>query len=166
MKEILNKILDNAKVAYKESVVIENSKIEDKLLSILSDTKHLLDMMENEPKTTISTKKEGNKMRTEAEEIERVQRRVPLWLDRAHQYNHKILVAYMRLSNNNQNPISVSLLEKHSGIDDPHKFYIHYNQMKTISEKNHAKVFEEENGTVRLWEPVAEFIVKQFTQKD
>mgnify|MGYP006899592454 FL=1 len=64
----------------------------------------------------------------------------------------------MTLSNNNTTPINVSLLEKHSNIED-NKFTSHFNQMKIISKRNHAKVFNEAYGEVKLWEPIAEFIV-------
>ena len=34
--------------------------------------------------------------------------------------------------------------------------------MKNIFEKNHAKVFTEEEGKVFLWKPVSEFIIEVF----
>lgn len=67
----------------------------------------------------------------------------------------------MLLSNNNKNPISISLLESNLEIE-PNKFLSNFNQMKTISEKNHAKVFSEEHGKIKLWEPVAEFIAQLY----
>jgi len=36
--------------------------------------------------------------------------------------------------------------------------------MKIISERNHAKVFDEMYGEVKLWEPVADFIVDLYKQ--
>ncbi len=164
MVEVLNRILENSKVAYRESIVIDNKLIEDNLLSIISDSKYLIDMLENTPTTKITKVRNtmNNDNRSESDEVKRVKRRIPLWLNRPHQYNHKILVTYMMLSNNNETPISVSLLEKHCDIDDSSKFYSHYNQMKIISEKNHAKVFTEENGSVRLWEPISEFVIDEF----
>ena len=68
----------------------------------------------------------------------------------------------MKLSKNNKYPISVSLLETHSDINDSRKFISHFNQMKLISEKNHGKVFTEKNGQVALWEPIKDFIVSEF----
>lgn len=164
MIEVLNKILDNSKLAYRESIVINNKFLEDKLLSIISDSKYLIDIFENKSikDTTKARETMNNENRSESEEVKRVHRKVPLWLNNPHQYNHKILVAYMILSNKNETPISVSLLEKNSGIDDSSKFYSNYNQMKIISEKNHAKVFTEENGEIRLWEPISEFIINEF----
>ncbi|MEA3492717.1 MAG: hypothetical protein U9R27_12575 [Campylobacterota bacterium] len=167
MVEILNRILENSKVAYRESIIMDNELAEDKLLSIISDSKYLIDMLENTQikKTTKIRNAMHSDNRSEAEEVQRIYRRVPLWLNRPHQYNHKILVAYMMLSDNNETHISVSSLEKHSDIKDSSKFYSHYNQMKIISEKNHAKVFTEENGNVQLWKPVSEFIINEYNKK-
>jgi hypothetical protein len=159
MINTLNKILENSKIAYKESVLVDNSVIEEKLLSIISDSKYLIDRLEN---GEMKTKNTLNGMRTESEEIERVKRRVPQWLNKPNQYNSKILISYMKLSNNNQFPISTSTLEKHCTIDDTHKFTSNYNQMKIISEKNHCKVFSDENGEVKLWEPISDFVISEF----
>ena len=93
-----------------------------------------------------------------SDEVQKVYRKVPRWLNNPSQYNYKILTTFMTLSNNNTTPINVSLLEKHSNIED-NKFTSHFNQMKIISKRNHAKVFNEAYGEVKLWEPIAEFIV-------
>jgi hypothetical protein len=49
----------------------------------------------------------------------------------------------------------------HSNIE-PKVFLSNYNILKTISEKNHGKVFTEENEQISLWKPVEEIIVKYF----
>ena len=164
MIEVLNRILENSKISYRESIVIDNKLIEDKLLSIISDSKYLIDILENNQIKNITKVRNimNTNNRSESEEVKRIHRRVPLWLNRPHQYNHKILVTYMMFSNNNETPISLSLLEKHSKIEDSGQFYSNYNQMKIISNKNHGKVFTEENGNVRLWKPVSEFIINEF----
>lgn len=164
MIEVLNRILENSKESYRESIVIDNKLIEDNLLSIISDSKYLIDMLENSKSTKVrDTMNTDN--RSESEEIERIHRRIPLWLNRPHQYNHKILVTYMMLSNQNETPISVSLLEKNCNIEDSSKFNSHYNGMKSISEKNHGKVFTEENNNVKLWEPISEFVINEFKKQ-
>ena len=161
MLETVNKILDNAKDAYRESIKIDNGLLEEKLLSIIGDSKLLLKQLENSKiKRVVKPRNTTTSESSVTNEIQRVERRVPLWMSRPTQHNSIILNTYMQLSNNNQTPISVSLLEKHSSTD---KFTTNYNQMKIIADKNHAKVFEESDGIVRLWEPVAEFIVKQYT---
>jgi hypothetical protein len=37
--------------------------------------------------------------------------------------------------------------------------------MKIISEKNHGKIFNEENGQVTLWEPIKDFVINQYISK-
>ena len=44
------------------------------------------------------------------------------------------------------------------------KFTSHFNQMKIISERNHAKVFDEAYGKVKLWKPIASFIIDLYKQ--
>ena len=160
MKEIVNKIFENAKSAYKESVLIENKIMEDKLLTILADIRYLQNDIENnkyikKKKKKIDTEKINN-------EVEKVKRKVPLWLEKPNQLNYKILKTYMNLSNNNSHYVNITTLESHSKINDPKKFLANYNLLKTISEKNHAKVFEEKNGQVTLWNPVSEIIENYF----
>jgi len=159
VKNIANKILDDAKIAYKESIIIENKIIEDKLLSILTDTKYLLNELEN-----VKLKKKKKKKIDEdiqKNEIEKVKRKVPLWISKPNQYNYKILKTFMNFSNNNNHTIAVTTLEAHCGINNSKKFLSNYNLLKTISEKNHGKVFSEKDGQVSLWKPVAD-IVKDF----
>ena len=153
MDNIIEKILYDAKVAYRESIKIENNLIEKHLLSIIGNAQSMLN------KKDIVRTDHNQK----SNEVQKVYRKVPRWLKNPSQYNYKILTAYMTLSNNNATPISISLLEKHSNIDD-NKFTSHFNQMKIISERNHAKVFDETYGEVTLWKPVADFIVDLYKQ--
>ena len=160
MKEIVNKIFENAKSAYKESVLIENKIMEDKLLTILADIRYLQNDIENnkyikKKKKKIDTEKINN-------EVEKVKRKDPLWLEKTNQLNYRILKTFMNLSNNNSHYVNITTLESHSKIQDPRKFLANYNLLKTISEKNHAKVFEEKNGQVTLWDPVSEIVENYF----
>ena len=155
MKAIVEKILNDAKIAYKESIKIENEILENHLLSIIGNAQSILNQK------NVLNSDSGIQ---ESEEIQKVQRKVPRWLNNPSQYNYKILTTFMQLSNNNSMPISISLLEKHSNMENS-KFVSHFNQMKIISEKNHAKVFDESFGEVKLWDPVANFIVKLYEQK-
>ena len=95
-----------------------------------------------------------------SDEIAKVKRKVPKWMKKTHQYNYLILKAFMDISDNNEHRVSVEELEEYVNIGQA--FLANYNNLKTISEKNHAKVFEEVDRMVGLWEPVAEFIVKEF----
>jgi len=163
MKKIIKTIMEDAKIAYRQSIIIEDKIIEDQALSIIANAKFILNELEN---NKMYNKKDfaKNKSEIEIDEINKVKRKVPLWLNKPNQYNYKILSTFMKLSNNNKYPISVSLLEKHSKIEDSKKFISHYNQMKIISERNHAKVFQEESGQVTLWKPIEGFVVNQFEE--
>jgi len=156
---IVEKILEDAKIAYKESVMIENDTLEAYLLSIIGNAQSILNKTTT-LKKNIDSKENNN---SKSAEVQKVHRKVPRWLNNPSQYNYKILTAFMTLSNNNTTPISISLLEKHSNIED-NKFTSHFNQMKIISERNHAKVFDEAYGEVKLWEPIADFIIDLYQQ--
>jgi len=160
MIEILNSILDNARIAYKESVLIDNEIIEEQLLSIMTSTKILLNEMKSN--TDLNKPKIKDTVNNESDEIDRIKRRVPLWITRQHQYNYKILATFMKLSENNKFSIDVSLLEKHSGINDIVRFTSHFNQMKSSSPKSHGKIFIENNKQIKLWEPIKDFITSKF----
>ena len=159
MNTIVEEILEDAKVAYKESVKIENETLETHLLSIIGNAQSIINK-KNTLKEHINSKENNN---SELSEVQKVHRKVPRWLNNPSQYNYKILTTFMALSNNNTTPISISLLEKHSNIED-NKFTSHFNQMKIISERNHAKVFDEAYGEVKLWEPIASFIIDLYKQ--
>lgn len=160
MKEIIDNILEETRLAYKESVLSENKIIEDKLLSIMGNIKYLQNEMDN----LKFKKKKKKKIDAEIEENEivKVKRKVPMWLNKPNQFNYKILKTFMDLSNNNSHYVNVTTLEVHSNIKDPRKFLSNYNLLKTISEKNHAKVFQEKDGQITLWNPISEIVVNYF----
>jgi len=162
MKNVLNDILEDAKVSYKESIVIGNKVLEERLLSIIGNAKSLLNQFQENGKSNLLVKEDDKSIESSA--IKKVQRRVPLWLMRPHQKNYKILTTYMDLSENDTYPIFLSLLEKNSGLDSK-EFISHYNQMKSFAEKAHGRIFEEEAGKVKLWEPVADFIINEFKKR-
>ena len=159
MTEIINKILENSKKAYKKSILINNEELEELLFSIITDTKKLLDKVSDKK---IITNNMSSKNRTEDEEIIRVKKKIPSWLSKPNQYNHKILVAYMKLSNKNRNTVTTEELEKESGLKNSQTFISNFNQMKIISYKNHGKVFTEENGVITLWHVIADYIVEEY----
>ncbi len=162
MEDYLEEILEDSKAALKESIVIENKIIEDKLLEILANTKILKAKLEKN--NLYKRTKKPNMEERRAKEIEKVKRKIPAWIKKQDQYNFKILKAFMDLSNNAKHSINVFSLERYLNFNDSKKFLAHYNQLKTISYKNHAKVFEENNQQITLWKPVEEFIVKEFSK--
>lgn len=139
---------------YKEAIQTNNASLETNALQIIKDINFIFELYK-EPKYNEETEN------VEEKEIKKVKRKVPLWMKRQHQYNYIILSTYMVLSNSNEVPILLTQLEKKSGLD-PVLFYRHYNLMKNIFEKNHAKVFTEDEGKVFLWKPVSKFIIEVF----
>jgi hypothetical protein len=164
METLVKEIIDDAKIILKESLIIENKIIEDKILSIIANSKILNKELENLKENKKKSKKNKNEL--EKIEIEKVKRKVPLWLKKQNQYNYKILKAFMELSHNGKHSINIISLERFSSIKDPKKFLSHYNLLKTISEKNHGKVFSEKKGQVELWEPVKDIILEAFGIKE
>ena len=162
MKQVLNEILKDAKDAYRESIILDNEKLEEYLLSIMGNSKLLLNELNNKDTNNTIVKNESE---IEFEEVRKIQRRVPLWLKRQHQTNYKILASFMRLSENNKHSISLSILEKDSNTESSKEFTSNYSQMKIIAPKAHGKVFEEENGQIRLWKPIENFVINLFEDK-
>lgn len=163
MQDTINQIITETRTALRESILIENKVIQDNLLSVLANTKYL----EHEIEKNFDLKKKKKKPKEELEELEikKVKRRVPKWKEKKNQMNYKILKAFIDLSNNGKHSVNVISLERYLDLKDPKKFLGHYNQLKTISAKNHGKVFSENNGQINLWEPIEDFIIKSFETK-
>ena len=145
----LDDTLDKVKELHSHSILNNDDYYIDRLLEIIID----LSTIDNQLLV-------GGKSEINEDEIEKVKRKVPKWMTKTHQYNYQILKAYMDLSDCNKIPIPVDVLEDYSEMSE--MFLGHYNAMKIISEKNHAKVFEETDKVVELWKPVAKFIEDTF----
>lgn len=153
MKKI-DEALSIAKEIHSHSILNNDKYYTDKLLQIIINL------------STIDENLLANiKSVNYEDEIIKVKRKVPKWMNKTHQYNYKILKAYMDLSIYNEISISVKELEAYSEIESK-IFLAHYNNMKTISKKNHAKVFEEINKNITLWKPIANFIEELFKEKE
>ena len=95
-------------------------------------------------------------------EITKVKRKIPSWFSKPNQLNHKILVSYLKLSNKNTKSVKIEDLINILEMNDNQKIIENFRQMKTMSEKNHGKVFTEEDGFISLWNPVSNFIVEEY----
>lgn len=100
---------------------------------------------------------EYNNNREEKDMI-RVINRVPGWVEKPHQINSTILLIYMKLSQNGEVPVRLEELQRLAEEEGVEKFRGNYNQMKNFGFRNHGKVFQEENGFVYLYKPVATFV--------
>lgn len=118
-------------------------------------------------KTNTYKDKKTNKDNSEEFHIQRVKSRVPGWKRRPDQVNSKILDLFMELSYNGKKGVFLDMLEDEFGTKYPDKadsFMKNYVQMKNFGVNNHAKVFsEDEEKTVRLWDPVKNFIIETYS---
>ncbi len=142
-----------AKELFKHSVINDDEYAQDKLMQIMVNLSTLKEQK-------IEGKSSGSRV-TEGSEIEKVHRKVPRWMNNPSQYNSIILRTYMFISNNNKNPVILDVLEEKTNLNKK-QFLTNYTQMKIMAEKNHAKVFTEEDGVVSLWVPVEKFIVELY----
>jgi len=147
----IDETLSLVKELHIHSIINGDTYYSDKLLQIIINLS-----------TAGEVKNLDNTATSDEAEIAKVKRKIPKWMKKTHQYNYLILKAFMDLSNYNENRVPVDELEEYVNIGKA--FLANYNNLKTISEKNHGKVFDEIDRQVVLWEPVAEFIVKLFQE--
>lgn len=145
----IDETLSLVKELYSHSIIHKDKYYEEKLLQVIIN----LSTIDN----NVSSESSDLKYQ---DEIDKVKRKVPKWMKKTQQYNYHILKSFMDISDNNSYRVSVDELKEYADIGE--SFLANYNNLKTISEKNHAKVFDEINREVELWEPVAEFIINKF----
>ncbi len=145
----IDETLSLVKELYSHSIIHKDKYYEEKLLQVIIN----LSTIDN----NVSSESSDLKYQ---DEIDKVKRKVPKWMKKTQQYNYHILKSFMDISDNNSYRVSVDELKEYADIGE--SFLANYNNLKTISEKNHAKVFDEINREVELWEPIAEFIINKF----
>lgn len=93
----------------------------------------------------------------QADEASKVRNRLRLWArpDRQGQINSRILNAYLRLEKSM--PV-VTEADIRNQLPDIKSFDGNFAQMKTVAEKNHGKIFEQNGSAVSIWEPVLTFV--------
>jgi hypothetical protein len=98
---------------------------------------------------TTSSKSSGI---SNAEEINKVKRRLKLWANRPYQINSRILTAYLKLERQGVNPITERVLN--NAIGGEPSISSNLLQMRISAEKNHGKVFDQNGEKLTLWPPV------------
>ena len=126
----IDETLSLAKELHSHSIINGDTYYSDKLLQMIINLSTI-----GEVKPLVS-----NDLNFE-DEIAKVKRKVPKWMKKTHQYNYLILKAFMDISDNNEHRVSVDELEEY--VDIGQTFLANYNNLKTISAKNHGKVFDE-----------------------
>ena len=102
---------------------------------------------------TTSSKSSGV---SNAEEINKVKRRLKLWAKRPHQINSQILKAYLKLERQGVSPITENALNNAVGGEP--SISSNLLQMRISAEKNHGKVFDQNGDKLTLWPPVVSAI--------
>jgi hypothetical protein len=92
-------------------------------------------------------------------ELAKIYKKVPVWFEKPHQKNSQILINYMKLREQ-KTPVTFFELEK--ACERVINFRSSYQAMKTISERNNAKVFDEVGRIISLWEPGKSFVEKEY----
>ena len=87
-----------------------------------------------------------------SEEINKVKRRLGLWVKRPGQINARILTAYLKLERSGSTKITEADLK--SELRDEATFESNFLQMRILADKNHGKIFETYGDRVTLWPPV------------
>lgn len=92
-------------------------------------------------------------------ELSKIYKKVPVWFNKPSQKNSQILINYMKLREQ-KTPVTFFELEK--ACERVSNFRSSYQAMKTISERNNAKVFDEVGRIISLWEPGKSFVEKEY----
>lgn len=87
----------------------------------------------------------------EANEVNKVARRLKLWVKRPNQINTKILTAFLKLQASEGRVTEQRLRQE---VNEDSNFDSNFSQMKIIADRNHGKLFNIENGEIQIWEPV------------
>ena len=92
-------------------------------------------------------------------ELAKIHKKVPVWFNKPHQKNSQILINYMKLRDQNS---TVTFYELEKACKKLINFRNSYQAMKTISEKNNAKVFDEVDQVILLWEPGKSLVESEY----
>jgi hypothetical protein len=94
-------------------------------------------------------------------EINKVERKIPLWLSnsRKNNINSQIFTNFMELLENNEFVEKNRLVEVCKEVD---KFEGNFSQMSQFGPKNHAKIFDVKKNQIRLWKPIETFVKEYY----
>jgi len=96
---------------------------------------------------------------TEKEIIDKAKRKIPKWFNSPNQIGSQIVINFMGLLNNNS---SVNFNDLEAKCINIKTFKTNFVQLSGKGEKNHAKIFMRNDSFVALWEPIEDFIVKEY----
>ncbi len=99
-------------------------------------------------------------------QIEKVHNKIPTWfkVDKQHQINSRILLRFLELHSTNPY-VSFESLKQKCIVDMPFdKFKSNYSQMINFGTKNNGKIFDDTEGFIKLWQPVEQFILHEYSK--
>jgi hypothetical protein len=128
------------------SFLINKSGEEQKVHKLIMNA--LIELAKNESNS-------NNETTSEISEVNKVARRLKLWIKRPDQINTKILTAYLRLQKKEEKVTEESLKQE---VNEDSNFDSNFTQMKIIADRNHGKLFSIENGEVTIWKPVSQYV--------
>lgn len=150
-QELKNKLLREYGVGIAEKVLEKfNVKIYDSTKTEIH-TKSSIHIPKNGLDIYNETSKEA--------ELAKIHKKIPIWFSKPYQKNSQILIKFMKLREH-KTPVTFFELEK--ACERIENFRNSYQGMKTISERNNAKVFDEVGRIVSLWEPTRSFVEKEY----
>ena len=106
----------------------------------------------------------------ENEEVAKINRKLRLWVTRPNQVNATILSSFLRLKHEDSaGMVKLDILKARYRKDCIEKyrdkFKTNFDQMKTISDRNHAKIFDVDSSEcVTIW-PNAQEAVEEFRKQ-
>lgn len=110
----------------------------------------------------LGTKEVSEYPSLEQNEIDKVKRKIPKWFNSPEQYNSIILLNYLELYDKQKENVLVGELRAKCALVKAFNFDLHFSQMQNIAPRNHAKVFNVNDGMISLWKPVKEFILSEY----
>ena len=157
LSQLKNRLESAAFLVSKENAAKEAHSEIVQALVILAELKSA-----NIPTTSSSLSGNNQNLVTEANnesnEINKVGRRLNLWAKRKGQINSKILTAFLKLERSGESVITEDMLK--AELSDESTFESNFAQMRTISDRNHGKVFDQYGDRITIWPPVVSVVRK------
>ncbi len=138
-------------------VMTESQKLANEIKHIVACSQNTLSNINISSKNESNSATENNSNNFCDKEIEKVRKKLERWSKKPNQICCKILNKYLEL-NGDQQPITKNALQ--AALPELATFNSNFAQMKMISDKNHAKIFEVNNEIIEVWEPVRQLVAQ------
>ena len=99
-------------------------------------------------------------------QIAKVHNKVPSWFtpNKQHQKNSRILLRFLKLYSE-KSYVSFEDLKRECIVDMTSKqFKSGWSDMTNFGEKNDGKIFDDSEGFIKLWQPVEQFILHEYSK--